>query len=411
MKQRPFSALAVLWIVLMTAVLASSAALLISGRTQAQSDEHWVSQQDFETLQRYRRLEEIRETLMRDYYLELDEDSLVLGAIRGMTASIGDPYTFYYTPEEMTKANEDTEGIYHGVGVVIQRSEEGYILVLRVYEGSPAEKAGMRVGDVVMAVNGEAIDRDSLTGFEEAIDAIRGEAGTTVTLTLRRDGEVFDLEVERADLNVSYAEYQMLEDGIGYVSITQFSGDAADRFNEALDFFRLNGAKGMVIDLRNNPGGLLDTVLKIADPILPTGIIVYVKDRDGTRQDYYSDENCYDVPVAVLVNDMSASASEILAAAVQAHDRGVVVGLTTYGKGIVQTLFNFEDGAGIQLTTQSYYDADDRSIHGTGVTPDVEVALDMEYIPLEPDPVSDNQLAAAIREVERQFEADADIAA
>lgn len=411
MNKRPFSAMTVLWIVLMTAVLASSASMLVYGRTQSQPDEHWVSQEDYDTLQRYRRLDEVRDTLMRDYYQELDENALVLGAIRGMTASVGDPYTFYYTPEEMTKANEDTEGIYHGIGVVIQRSEEGCILVLRVYADTPAERAGMKVGDVITAVNGKAIDGRSLTSFDEAVASIRGEAGTSVRLTLARGGETLELEVERADLNVSYAEYQMLDNGVGYVSVTQFSGDAADKFQEALDSFTASGARGMVIDLRNNPGGLLDQVVRMADAILPTGVIVYVKDRAGTRQDYYSDEKMCDLPLVVLVNEMSASASEIMAASVQAFDRGTVVGLTTYGKGIVQTLLNYEDGAGMQLTTQSYYDADDRSIHGTGVKPDIEVALEMDYIPLDPDPVSDNQLATAIRELERLIAAQAQEAA
>ena len=216
-------------------------------------------------------------------------------------------------------------------------------------------------------------------------------------LGILRGKETFETDVMRADVNVSYASYQLLGDDVGYVSISQFSGDAADRFDEALGYFKGHNAKGLIIDLRNNPGGFLTEVNRIADRILPKGIIVYIQDRDGVRTDYYSDAEMYDIPVVVLVNRMSASASEILAASVQALDRGKVVGVTTYGKGIVQTLKTFEpDGAGMQYTTSSYYDAQGRTINGVGVTPDVEVALEGDRVPMDPDPASDNQLAKAL---------------
>ena len=407
MKKGTIRVITMIWAAIMIAVLSSTLTLLITGRAGGTlMESHWVSQQDYDTLRRYDRLEEVRAALMDDYYQPLDESRLMLGAIRGMTAAVEDPYTFYYTPEEMTKAQEDTIGLYHGIGVLIQSSDEGLIQVLRVYSDTPAERAGLRPGDVIAAVNGIAISGEDGRTYNDAVNMIRGEEGTQVTLTLLRDGASFDVTVLRADVNVSYASYQVLPGDIGYVCITQFTGDAADRFQEALDYFREQRVAGMVIDLRDNPGGLLDQVVSIADSILPQGVIVYIKDREGTHTEYYSDDALYDVPLAVLVNGMSASASEILAASVQAFDRGVVVGLTTYGKGIVQTLLTYEeDGAGLQLTTSSYYDADDRSIHGVGVQPDVEVALEADRIPLDPDPVSDNQLAAAIRAVQAQIEA------
>ena len=405
MKKSTMRTLVLVWAGIMIAVLSSTATLLLSGRAGVQAGEaRWVSQDEYETIQRYQRLDEVRRTLLDDYYQELDDSKLMLGAIRGMTDSIGDPYTFYYTTEELTRANEDSEGLYHGIGVLVEPTEDGFIQVLRVYPGTPAEDSGFQVGDEIVAVNGEPISIGNGRDYNAVVQSIRGEAGTAVELTIQRDGERFDLSVLRADVNVSYAEYRMLPGGIGYISVAQFSGDASDRFQQALEYFREQQAAGMVVDLRNNPGGLLDEVVRISDSVLPTGLIVYIKDRDGTRTDYYSDDKCYDIPMAVLVNENSASASEIFAASVQALGRGTVVGKTTYGKGIVQTLLTYdEDGAGMQLTTSSYYDANDRSIHGVGVTPDIEVDLEGDAIPLDPDPEGDSQLAAAIASVEEQI--------
>lgn len=405
MNKRSVRIFALVWAGLMIAVLSSTATLLLTGRLSSREQpDHFVTESEYETIQRYQRLDEIRERLLRDYYQPLDEDSLLLGAIHGMTESIGDPYTFYYTPEEMKRSDEDNAGLYHGIGVLVQASQDGYIQVLRVYPDTPAEAAGLRVGDLIVAVDGEPISGEDGRTYNDAVNMIRGEDGTSVRLTILRDGETMDVDALRADVNVSFASWQLLEGDIGYISLTQFTGDAADRFQQAIDDLRAQGAKGLVVDVRNNPGGLLDQVVKIADSLLPQGLIVYIEERDGTRLDYYSDEAMVDVPLVVLVNDMSASASEILAASVQALGRGEVVGLTTYGKGIVQTLVSFDpDGAGLQLTTSSYYDANGRSIHGVGVTPDVEVALEGDSIPLDPDPKSDNQLAVAIEEIEKMI--------
>ena len=405
MKKRSLSLFAVVWGILMVAIISSTLTLIITSHTAAEQSSRWVSEAEYARLKRYERLDEVREYLEVGYYEELDEDALLLGAIHGMTDSVGDPYTFYYTPEQLTRSNEDSEGLYHGIGVLIQATEDGYIQVLRVYPDTPALAAGMKVGDVIVAVDGVEISADNDMDYNAAVNSIRGVDGTSVHLTIRRDDATLEMDVLRADVNVSYVSYEMLDDGIGYIAITQFSGDARTRFAEAIEYFEANNAQGLVIDVRNNPGGLLDQVVDIADSVLPQGVIVYIQDRYGARTDYYSDDKYCDLPLAVLVNDASASASEILAASVQAFDRGEVVGLTTYGKGIVQTLYTFEDGAGIQLTTASYYDRLDRSIHGIGVTPDIEVALEGDGVPLDPDPVSDNQLKTAIESVKRQIEA------
>lgn len=405
MKNSSLRTIALVWAAVMIAVVSSTVTLLISGRAAQQvpdEERRWVSQAEYEALQRYSRLEQVRKTLLNEYYQELDDEQLLLGAIRGMTASVGDRFTFYYTPEEMTRANENNAGAYRGIGVLLQNNALDQIEIVKVYPGSPAEAADLRVGDVLLAVDEIKVSGLDGHAYNDAVNRIRGEEGTSVALTLLRNGKRMDVTLNRGDVKVDYASYQVLPGNIGYVAISQFTGNASAIFHEAIETFKAQKIDGMVIDLRNNPGGLLDQVVAIADELLPTGVIVYVKERDGTRQDFYSDEAMYDVPLTVLVNDMSASASEILALAVQAFDRGTVIGLNTYGKGIVQSMKTFpEDGAGIQYTTSSYFDALDRCPQGVGVKPDIEVALDGKQIPLEPDPASDSQLAAAFEELNR----------
>ena len=399
MKNSKLRVMALIWGALMIAVIASTATLLVSGRLGNGEGQtrRWVTQAEYDTIQRYSRLEEVRQSLMKDYYRALDEDDLVLGAIRGMTGATGDPYTFYYTPEELERENEDTAGVYFGIGTLLQNTAEGEIEIVRVFPDSPAEAAGVHTGDVILAVDGVAVTGVDGRSYLEAVRRMRGSDKTQVTLTVRRGGERMAIPVTRGDVKISYASYQVLPGNVGYINIAQFTGDASQVFHEAIDSFKAAKVEGLVIDVRNNPGGLLDQVVSIADAVLPKGLIVYTQQRDGKRQDYYSDERFFDVPLTVLVNGMSASASEILAGAVQALGRGKVVGLKTYGKGIVQSLQTFRsDSAGMQLTTASYYDALDRCPQGVGVQPDVEVALEGQTIPEAPDPASDNQLAEAI---------------
>ena len=400
MNKRPAQILALVWAAVMIAILSSALTLAVAG-----GDRRQVTQEEYERVQRYARLDEVRRTLMTQYYQPLEEDALVTGAIKGMAAAAGDIYTFYYTPDEMKRESEDDAGRYFGIGVLLQRNGNGNIEVVRVYPGSPAEDAGLRVGDLVVSVDGQPVDALTAANYRSSVAMMRGEENTRVLLGIRRGSEARELSVLRADVTISYAEYSLIDGSIGYVAVSQFSGDAADRFDAAIDYFRENGVEGMVIDLRNNPGGFLDYVSRMADRILPEGTIVYTEDREGNRETWTSDAEYYDVPVVVLVNGMSASASEIMAASVQALGRGQVVGTTTYGKGVVQTLTTFrEDGAGLQYTTASYFDANGRSINGVGVTPDLEVPLEGSRVPFEPDPQSDNQLAAALRVLDNQIQ-------
>lgn len=408
MKRRVVIITAVVWMLVIVAVASSALTALVLSGSDGGSALRVVGEDAYEIIDRYRRLDEVRETLMSEYYQPLDEDELVLGAIRGMMSAVGDPYTFYYTADEMTAANEEFGGVYHGVGMLVQLTDDGAIEVARVYEDSPAEAAGVRMGDRIVAVDGVEVSGESAQTLNEAIDRIQGEDGTTVVLSVQRDGEILDLEVMRAEVSISYVEYQIINGDIGYINISQFSGNDVEGFQEAVSALQAAEVSGVIIDIRNNPGGLLTDVVEIADALLPEGLIAYVEDGHGNRTEYTSDADYWDVPLVVLVNGMSASASELLSAAIQDYDRGTIVGTTTYGKGIVQTLITFaEDGAGMQLTTASYYSPSGRSIHENGVEPDVTVELseDCDLSLPSPNLENDNQLAAALEALQAQIDA------
>lgn len=407
MKRRAVIVAAVVWMLVIVAIASSGLTLILTGAANGQAV-RLVSESEYEIIDRYRRLEEVRQTLVNDYYIPLDEEDLVTGAIRGMMDSIGDPYTFYYTPEEMEKANEESSGVYHGVGMAVQLTDDGDIEVIRVYEGSPAEAAGLLSQDRIVQVDGVPVSGENGQTLNEAVQRIQGEDGTTVRLTVLRDGETLELDIVRSEVSISYVDYEIINGDIGYVNIAQFTGNDVTGFQEAVEAFKSAGVSGIVVDLRNNPGGLLTDVVQIADMVLPEGLVTYVEDRHGNRQEETSDAEYWDIPMVVLVNGMSASASELFTAAIQDYDRGTVVGTTTFGKGIVQTLITFsDDGAGMQLTTASYYSPNGRSIHRTGVEPDVTVELNEDYDPSIPWPnlENDNQLATALEELQKRIDA------
>lgn len=405
MKRRNAMILGIVWLLIMVSIAASTVTLLVSGRSSG--DGHWVSSAEREMIERYARLEEVRTALESAYFQDVDEETLMTGALRGMMASLGDPYTFYYTPDEMTRHNEQSEGAYQGVGLLVQNNADGFIEIIRVYADGPAARSGAQVGDLILKVDGAAVSGASAQTLNAAVARMKGADGSEVTITVRRGGEDLDLRVIRGDVSVSNVSYAMLPDGIGYINIFQFTGDDVTAFEAALSALEGEGARGLVIDLRNNPGGLLDDVVAIADALLPEGLIVYTEDRAGSRENFYSDAAYSDLPLAVLINDMSASASEILAAAVQDHGRGTLVGVRSYGKGIVQTIVGFEDGAGMQYTSACYYTPSGKNIHGTGVSPDVEVAGEdgLNISSGTPEPERDPQLRAALEALKPQLRA------
>ena len=325
---------------------------------------------------RLQRAEEILALVEGLYYREVDEEALETAAIDGMLAALGDPYTFYYTNEAYAAMNEETTGRYVGVGLLVGEDENGALTVLRVFRDSPAESAGIEAGDELIAIDGTPVGAGTQLGLSETTALLKGDGETPVAVEALRDGEALSFTLARGEVSINYVEYSILEGEVGYLSIYQFSGDDVSGVEEAVSAFRQAGVTALVVDVRSNPGGLLDDVVKICDMLLPEGLIVYTEDRSGAREEYYADGEYWDVPMAVLVNGESASASEIFAAAVQDTGRGVVVGETTYGKGIVQYVLPVgTDGAGMQLTVAQYYTPNGNAVHKIGITPDVEIAL------------------------------------
>ena len=396
MKKRNALLLAMMWVLVIACTAGATTVLLLSGRVGRVG----------ELLSRYARLEAIRSTLVEDYYQEVDEDALIEGAIRGMMYALEDPYTFYYTPDELQRHDAQSEGVYSGLGILVQNNADGEIEIIRVYEGGPADAAGAQAGDRIVAVDSMPVSGGSVEELSDAVDRMRGESGSTVELQLRREGEVLDLTLTCGDVHVSNVNSAVLEGNIGYIEICQFSGDDVEGFRAAMEELQAADVRGLVVDLRNNPGGLLTDVVEIADLLLPEGDVVYVENRAGERINYSSDAEYWDVPLVVLINGMSASASEILAAAVQDFDRGALVGTRSYGKGIVQSLLVFEsDGAGMQYTSATYYTPSGRCIHGTGVSPDIVAEAPEGYYNLTgmPDPENDVQLKAALEQLEQRM--------
>ena len=389
MSKRSVSLLTVVCVLLIVAMSASTLTLLLTGSRPAapEAGEGPLA-----------RAEEILSIVQREYYREVDAEALETAAIDGMLAALGDPYTFYYTDEAYAAMNEETTGQYVGVGMLVGEAADGDLRVLRVFRDSPAEKAGIEAGDALLAIDGARVGGDAPMSLSEASALLKGEGETPVEVEVERGGETLSFTLERGEVSINYVEYSILEGNVGYLSIYQFTGDDVEGVKEAISAFQQAGVSALVVDVRSNPGGLLTDVVDICDMLLPEGLIVYTEDRSGAREEFYADGEYWDVPMAVLVNGDSASASEIFAAAVQDTGRGIVVGEVTYGKGVVQTLHAFPEGDGMQLTTATYYTPSGASIHGQGVTPDIEVALatDASVTYHAPDAASDAQLAAAL---------------
>jgi len=348
------------------------------------------------------KLEKIDE-LIKSYYLyedEIESDKLTEGLMTGYVDALGDAYSVYYDEKATAELQESTEGEYSGIGAVLSQDiDTNTITLTNIYEDSPAEEAGLKEHDVLYKVNGEDITNQSLT---EVVSQIKGEEGTDVEITVLR-GEDYDevtVTATRRKVEAQTVTFEMKEGNIGYIRVTEFDKVTYGQYQEALETLESQGMEGLVVDLRSNPGGNLSTVCDMLDLMLSEGTIVYTEDKNGRRDTQTSDdEHKFEKPLVVLVNQYSASASEIYAGAIQDYGIGRIIGTTTYGKGVVQQLFDLGDGTCLKLTISEYFTPNGRSINGIGIEPDVEVKYEAD----ENDEEADNQLEKAIEVVKDEL--------
>lgn len=332
-------------------------------------------------------------TILDNYYYEdVSIDTLREAIFHSIISSTKDRYSTYYSEEELRSANEDWEGKFYGIGAVLTIDPEStYTMIDSVNVGSPAEKAGIKAGDYIMEVDGVDVGGWTLT---EVVKVVRGEDGTDVVLTIVRAGVAMEITVTRGEVTIDDVVYEKKEDGIGYIRIASFSDIAVSEFADSIAQAKADDVKGIIVDLRGNPGGGLDVVYEICNEFMPQGLVVYTEDKYGNRDDYYCDGlNEWDIPMVVLIDGSSASASEIFAAAVKDHGVATLVGTKTYGKGVYQSVIQLTDGSAVKVTSGKFYSPNGVCFHGVGVEPDVEVPFDSEKY-LEDE--TDNQLEKAI---------------
>ncbi|MCM1105990.1 MAG: S41 family peptidase [Blautia sp.] len=334
------------------------------------------------------------------YYEDYDKEKVRESILAGTLEGLDDPYSVYYTADEYASIRVDTSGAYYGIGAGLsQNAETMEVTITKVYEETPAEEAGLKNGDRILMVDDIEATSMELTAL---VQKIRGKEGTKVHLLVYREDtdESLEFDVERRNVQLSSVSSELLEGNIGYIQISEFQSNTPKQFEEQVKALEEQGMEGMIVDLRDNPGGLIDSVVRIVDDILPEGTIVYTEDKFGNRETYSSDKRCMDYPLIVLVDKGSASASEIFAGAIKDYDYGTLVGTTTFGKGIVQSIFPLEDGDAVKLTTAKYFTPNGNNIHGTGIEPDEVVEYEYGGDKTQPyDMRYDNQLQYAIDEM------------
>lgn len=324
------------------------------------------------------------------YEDEIDEEKLEEMIYLGYVAGLEESYTTYYTAEEFAEVMESSSGIYSGIGAYVsQNMNTGIITIVNPFEGAPAADAGVKKDDILFAVEGEEV-----TGMDlnMVVAKLKGEEGTRVNVTMYRpsEDEYIDFEIVRAVVNVPTVTHKMLDNHIGYIQLTEFDEVTVDQFNFAVEELTAMGMESLIFDLRDNGGGLMSSVCSILETVLPKGLLVYTEDKNGEREEEWAkNPDCIEVPMVVLVNGNTASASEIFAGALKDYDKAEIIGTTTFGKGIVQTIIPLKDGSAMKLTTSEYFTPDGIGIHGKGIEPDVIVEYDSEN-------EEDNQLQAAV---------------
>ena len=332
----------------------------------------------------YGKIMTVEESIKKNFLQEVDESKLIDGQLKGMLQSLEDPYSIYMTKEEFDDFMEHTKGVYGGIGVIVTPGEDNLITVVSPIEDTPGEKAGLKTGDKIVKINGEEFTADRM---DAAVKIMKGKPGTDVNLIILREDkegnkEQIEVKIKREEIRLKSVKASVIDNNIGYIKILSFDDLTYEDFKEELKKLQKQKVKGIVLDLRNNPGGLLDVCAEITDEFLDEGDIVYTETRNGEREYLKSDNKSIDLPLVLLVNEGSASASEILAGAIKDRDRGVLVGTKTFGKGIVQRIFKLADGSGYKLTVSEYFTPNGTNIHGIGITPDVIIELpeDVEFI-------------------------------
>ncbi|WP_313756108.1 S41 family peptidase [Tissierella sp.] len=348
----------------------------------------------------------VEDYVKENYLRDVDEKKLVDGQLKGMLQALEDPYSTYMTKEEFESFLQQTSGTYAGIGVVVTPGDDNLITVVSPIEDTPGERAGIKSGDKIIKVNGVEYFGENM---DEAVKVMKGEPNTKVSLTILRKNKenknnIFDIEVTREIIRLVTVKSNIIDDDIGYIKITSFDELTYKDFKKELDKLGKRNIKGLIIDLRNNPGGLLNICADIADELLGEGDIVYTQTKDGKREYLKSDKKMVDYPLVLLVNKGSASASEILAGAVKDHKRGTLIGTTTFGKGVVQRIKDLDDGSGLRLTISEYFTPNGINIHGIGIEPDIVVELTegVEEIGVN-NLKEDNQLRKAIEEIKTKI--------
>lgn len=347
----------------------------------------------------------IQEIIDRYYLNTVTEDAVAEGVYKGIMASLDDPYSVYYTKDEYDSIQASTQGTYCGIGAMVsQNVNTGIITIVKVYQGTPAEKFGLLAGDIIYKVAGEEVTGVDLT---TVVTKMKGEEGTDVEIVVAREGEsdYITKKVTRAQIEVPTIEYEMLKDQIGYIAVSEFDEVTAQQFREALKDLESQGQQALIIDLRDNGGGVLSTAVDMLDRMIADGMLVYTETKEGVDEEFKAEDgDSFDKPLAVLVNGNSASASEVFSGAIQDYGVGKLVGTTTFGKGIVQSIIPLGDGSALKLTTAKYYTPKGRNIHEAGLKPDVEVELSDEAKKKSPlEKKDDNQLQTAIKELKKEL--------
>lgn len=356
-------------------------------------------QRYYNTYQKYSKAMILEDFVKQNYLNDISDEALYEGQLKGLFQSLEDPYSLYMTQEEFSDFMDQTIGTYAGIGVVVTPGEDNMITVVSPIEDTPGEKAGLITGDKIIKVNGKEYTADKMS---EAVKVMKGEPGTSVVLTImRKDSEgnstFIDKEIVREEIRLESVKSQMLDNSIGYIRIISFDDLTDEDFETHLKALQKQGMKGLIIDLRSNPGGLLDVCAKIADKLMGEGTIVYTETKNKEREYLTSDSKKLDMPLTVLVNEGSASASEILAGAIQDTKVGTLIGKTTFGKGIVQRIKEFPDGSGFKLTVSEYFTPNGRNIHGKGIEPDITVELPENIEEIGVENISeDTQLQKAV---------------